>query len=83
MTLNDLKNCIPDFAKDIKLNLSSLIINSGYDDELVYGSTYAGSLAIGNNDIASVFEKECKIRFGPEFIESTKATVNVVSLNNV
>ena len=34
LTLNDLKNSIPDFAKDVKLNFSSLIINSEYDEEL-------------------------------------------------
>ena len=83
MTLNDLKNSIPDFAKDVKLNFSSLIINSEYDEELVYGCAYASSLAIGDNHIASVFEEECRNRFGEEFIESVKATVIVMSLNNI
>ena len=83
MTLNDLKNSIPDFAKDVKLNFSSLIINSEYDEELVYGCAYASSLAIGDNHIASIFEEECRNRFGGEFIESVKATVLVMSLNNV
>ena len=82
MTLNDLKNSIPDFAKDVKLNFSSLIINSEYDEELVYGCAYASSLAIEDNHIASVFEEECRNRFGGEFIESVKATVIVMSLNN-
>ena len=75
LTLNDLKNSIPDFAKDVKLNFSSLIINSEYDEELVYGCAYASSLAIGDNHIASIFEEECRNRFGGEFIESVKATV--------
>ena len=83
MTLSDLKNSIPDFAKDVKLNLSSLIMNSEYDEELVYGCAYASSLTIGDDDIAEVFEKECRNRFGPEFIKSVKATVTVMSLNNV
>ena len=83
MTLNDLKNSIPDFAKDVKLNLSSLVMNSEYDEELVYGCAYASSLAIGDKDIASVFEEECRNRFGSEFNESVKATVTVMSLNNV
>ena len=83
MTLIDLKNSIPDFAKDVKLNLSSLVMNSEYDEELVYGCAYASSLAIGNNNISDVFEEECRTRFSPEFIESVKATVTVMSLNNV
>ena len=81
MSLNDLKNSIPEFAKDVKLNLSSLIINSEYEEELVYGCAYASSLAIGDKHIADVFEEECKNRFGPEFILSVKATVTVMALN--
>ena len=58
-------------------------LNSEYDEELVYGCAYASSLAIGDNHIASIFEEECRNRFGGEFIESVKATVIVMSLNNV
>ena len=83
MTLSDLKNSIPDFAKDVKLNLSSLVMNSEYDEELVYGCAYASSLTIGDDYIASVFEEECRNRFGPKFINSVKATVTIMSLNNV
>lgn len=83
MTINDLKNSIPDFAKDIKLNLSSLIINSDYDEELVYGCAYASSLVLGDEKIINVFENECSIRFESEFIESVKSTVTIMTLNNV
>ena len=83
MTLSDLKNSIPDFAKDVKLNLSSFVMNSEYDEELVYGCAYASSLTIGDDDIASVFEEECRNRLGPDFINSVKATVTIMSLNNV
>tara|TARA_Y100000816_G_C25935637_1_gene487984 strand:- start:211 stop:657 length:447 start_codon:yes stop_codon:yes gene_type:complete len=58
-------------------------MNSEYDEELVYGCAYASSLTIGDDDIASVFEEECRNRFGPEFINSVKATVTIMSLNNV
>ena len=83
MTIDDLKNGVPEFAKDIKLNLSSLIINSEYEEELVYGCAYASSLAIGNKKISDVFEQECSERFGLEFIKSVKATVVIMTLNNV
>ena len=83
MTIDDLKNGVPEFAKDIKLNLSSLIINSEYEEELVYGCAYASSLAIGNKKISKVFEEECNERFGLEFIKSVKATVVIMTLNNV
>ncbi len=83
MTINDLKNSIPDFAKDVKLNLSSLIINSDYDEKLVYSCAYASSLALGNDKIINVFENECNTRFELEFIESVKSTVTIMTLNNI
>ena len=58
-------------------------MNSEYDEELVYGCAYASSLTIGDDDIASVFEEECRNCFGPDFINSVKATVTIMSLNNV
>ena len=83
MTIDDLKSEIPEFAKDIKLNLSSLIINSEYDEELVYGCAYASSLAVGDKKISEVFEDECSSRFGIEFIKAVKTTVTIMTLNNV
>jgi len=83
LRLDELKNKIPDFAKDVKLNLSSLIMNSDFDEKLVYGCAYASSLALDDDKISKVFEEECKIRFNDEFIESVKSTVVIMTLNNV
>ena len=42
--VEDIKNLIPDFAKDIRLNFSSIIMNSVYEDDLTYGCAYACAL---------------------------------------
>ncbi len=83
MTVDDLKNKVPDFAKDVKLNFSSLIMNSDFDEKLVYGCAYASSLALDDNQISLVLEEECSKRYGVEFIDSVKATVVIMTLNNV
>ena len=57
-TLEDIKNSIPDFAKDIRLNFSSIIINSDHNNELVFGCAYACSLSLDNVTIAKIFENE-------------------------
>lgn len=79
----ELKDSIPSYANDIKLNLSSLIKNSEYDEKLVYGCAYASALAAGGNNIIRVFESECVSRFDTPFVESVKSTVAIMSLNNV
>ena len=57
-TLEDIKNSIPDFAKDIKLNFSSIILNSSHEDDLVFGCAYACSLSLGNITIAKILKSK-------------------------
>tara|TARA_Y100001970_G_C13772668_1_gene621288 strand:- start:95 stop:628 length:534 start_codon:yes stop_codon:yes gene_type:complete len=82
-TIEDLKNSIPNFAKDIRLNFSSIIMNSNYEDDLVYGCAYASSLSIGNKKFSKIFKDECKNRLSDEFAESIKSTVAIMTLNNL
>jgi len=82
-TIEDLKNSIPDFAKDIRLNFSSIIMNSTYDDNLVYGCAYASSLAIGNLNFSKIFEHECRKRISDDFVKSIKSTVAIMTMNNM
>jgi alkyl hydroperoxide reductase subunit D len=82
-TLEDIKNSIPDFAKDIRLNFSSVIINSSHDDDLVYGCAYACSLSLGNMNIAKIFEDECRSKISDSFVNSVKSIVSIMAMNNV
>ena len=61
MTIDELKNNIPEFAKDVKLNFSSLIKNSEYDDDLVYGCAFASSLALGDEILSNILRELMKI----------------------
>ena len=70
---------VVDAAKDVKLNFTSLIINSEYDKKLVYGCSYACSLAIGDIKISKVFENECAQSFGVDFVKSVKNS-NVIDV---
>ncbi|MBH10515.1 MAG: hypothetical protein CMG74_09250 [Candidatus Marinimicrobia bacterium] len=82
--IDDLKNSIPDYAKDIRLNLTSLITNSEYDDDIVYGCAYSSSLAADClSELSAVFENECRLRISDSFIESVKSTVTIMTLNNI
>ena len=82
-TIEELKNSIPDFAKDVRLNFSSIIMNSTYEDELIYGCAYASSLSIGNKEFSKIFENECSIRLSKNFVESIKSTVAIMTMNNM
>ena len=47
MTLDDLKNALPDYAKDLKLNLSSLARETDLDDQKKWGVFLATAYATG------------------------------------
>ena len=81
-TLEDIKNSIPDFAKDIRLNFSSVIINSSHEYDLVYGCAYACSLSLGNVTIAKIFENECRSKISDDFVRSVKSIVSIMTMNN-
>ena len=83
VNLDDVKNSIPEFAKDIKLNFSSLIINSEEDDELLLGCAYASALALDSQGLISVFENEARARVSDDFIQAVKSTVAIMTLNNI
>jgi len=83
ITIIDLKENLPNFAKDIKLNLSSLIINSEEDERFVYSCAYSSALASGNKTLIDIFHNECSMRFDEEFIESVKSAVTIMTLNNI
>ena len=81
-TLEDIKNSIPDFAKDIRLNFSSVIINSSHEYDLVYGCAYACSLSLDNVTIAKIFENECRSKISDDFVRSVKSIVSIMTMNN-
>ena len=45
--VEDIKNSIPDFAKDIRLNFSSIIMNSVYEDDDHLDLHRSGALLTG------------------------------------
>ena len=44
-SVSEIKDVMPDYAKDLKLNLSSLANNPGMTDQQVYGTALACAYA--------------------------------------
>ena len=47
-SISEIKDVMPDYAKDLKLNLSSLANNPGMTDQQVYGTALACAYASRN-----------------------------------
>ena len=83
MSLDALKNRIPDYAKDIKLNVSSLGRESVLDDQKKYGCFLASAYAIGDREVLTDILGEVEDKLSAEAISGAKAAAAIMGMNNV
>lgn len=83
MSLESLKEHIPDYAKDIRLNLSSLARETVLDDQKKYGCFLASAWATGNDALIRAILGEVEGKLSPEALSGAKAAAAVMGMNNV
>jgi alkyl hydroperoxide reductase subunit D len=83
MSLDALKNRIPDHAKDIKLNISSLGRETVLDDQKKFGCFLASAYAIGNSEVLNDVLAEIDGKLSDEAIAGAKAAASIMGMNNV
>lgn len=83
MSLESLKDHLPDYAKDIRLNLSSLARETALDDQKKYGCFLASAWATGNGPLIRAVLGEVDGKLSPEAITAAKAAAAVMGMNNV
>lgn len=83
MSLESLKEHIPDYAKDIRLNLSSLARETALDDQKKYGCFLASAWATGNDALIRAILGEVDGKLSPEALSGAKAAAAVMGMNNV
>ncbi len=83
MSLDALKKQIPDYAKDIRLNLGSLANETVLNDQQKYGCFFASALACGNKDVIQAFSEEAKTHLSDEALQAAKSAAAIMGMNNV
>ena len=66
MTLDALKAAVPDFAKDLKLNLGSVIGNSDLPQQQLWGTVLSCAIAARSPRVLRELEPEAKANLSPE-----------------
>ncbi|OYX10313.1 MAG: alkyl hydroperoxide reductase [Rhizobiales bacterium 32-66-8] len=69
MSLEDLKDRLPSFAKDVKLNLSALLVACGYTTR--------------NPRVAQALEAEAVAHLSQAALTAAKAAATIMAMNNV
>ena len=86
MTLENLRDNLPGFAKDTKLNLGTVLTPEGAPDltqNQIYGAALASAYSIGNKELIEAILVEGEATLSPEEIEATKAAATIMAMNNI
>jgi lipoyl-dependent peroxiredoxin subunit D len=83
MSLADLKSALPDYAKDLKLNLGSVIGNSELPQQQLWGTVLACAIASRSPIALRELESEAKDNLSPEAYTAAKSAAAVMAMNNV
>lgn len=83
MSIDALKEQIPDFAKDVRLNLGTIANDDSLGEQTKYGLLLACAIATRNADVAAAFDREATSRLTPEARDAARAAASVMGMNNV
>jgi alkyl hydroperoxide reductase subunit D len=83
MSLESLKLALPDYAKDIRLNLGSLATEPTLSDEQRAGTFIASAIASRNPAVTEAITAEFGRQLSPEALTAAKAAAAIMAMNNV
>lgn len=83
MSIESLRDAIPDYAKDIRLNLGTLASETLLSDQQKWGTFLASALASRNAAVISAIADETADKLSPEAREAAKAAAAIMGMNNI
>ena len=83
MAFDALRDTLPDYAKDIKLNLGSLASDASLNDQQRWGAFLATAHATGVPALIRAIETETEAKLTPEAKTAAKAAAAIMGMNNV
>ena len=83
MSLKQFADTLPDYAKDLRLNLGSLVGDQTLGDQRKYGLILACAHGTGHRPIVVAAEAEFEGKLSPEAAEAARSAAAVMAMNNV
>ncbi|HUD62441.1 MAG TPA: carboxymuconolactone decarboxylase family protein [Acetobacteraceae bacterium] len=83
MAIETLKTRLPDYAKDIRLNLGSLAGEPSLTQEQRAGTFIAAALASRNAEVTAEILGEFAPQLSAEALEAVKAAAAIMAMNNI
>jgi alkyl hydroperoxide reductase subunit D len=83
MSLDALRDQIPDYAKDMRLNIGTLAAETTLSDQQKWGTFLASALASRNAVVIRAVSNEIAGKLSDEAIAASKAAAAIMAMNNV
>ena len=83
MGIEALKNKMPEYAKDIKLNLSSIANEEILSPSQFWGTALASALASRNAYVIREITAEAEDNMSAEALQGAKAAASIMAMNNI
>lgn len=83
MSLDALRDSIPDYAKDIRLNLGTLAAETSLSDQQKYGTFLAAAYGARNARVISAIAQWTEDKLSDEAKSAAKAAAAIMAMNNI
>lgn len=84
MSLDALIESIPSYAKDLKLNFSSVVRQqTDLTEQQLWGTVVACAMASRNEDLTAMAIEEAATHLSPQALEAAKGASAIMGMNNI
>jgi alkyl hydroperoxide reductase subunit D len=86
ITLDMIRDAIPDYARDLKLNLGSVLTTAGapgLSEKQIWGVALAAAIASRNTDFTRQIETLAAAHLEPAYVNGARAAAAIMGMNNI
>jgi lipoyl-dependent peroxiredoxin subunit D len=83
MSIEALKDRVPDYAKDLRLNLSSLAAEPSLTEQQRAGTFVASALASRNQEVITAMVEEFGPKLSPEAMTAARTAAALMAMTNI
>lgn len=83
MSVDNLKDGLPGYAKDLKLNLGTLARSTELSEQQLWGTFVATAAATRNDQVISEISEEAKTHLSDDAYNAALAAASIMAMNNV
>ena len=86
MSIENIKSAIPDYAKDLRINIGNVLneeISPDLSKKQMFGAALSVALAVKNDFLIKNIQSDCEPLFSEQELNGIKTAVSLMGMNNV